>query len=365
MSRITQDAEPLSAEELARENREWKEAEESSRIARERAAGTYPEVEAKVEGDISAPTDPYAAPGRNKVALNLAAYASFSQDIREKLIWFHQHVLDQGHTIADAGQLIQYESSVVYRVFNGKYPGSIEKFADAIESYRKLWEERKDVAKHGFAENRTSKLIFSALSYAHANNSIALITGESGMGKTECAKAWRDRNNHGTTVFVTAPIGCHLSGFVRTVAKACGLNAKSTRDEMTDGVYRAFNRQRMLIVDEVGRLLPTSKSATPLALEYLRDLHDQTGCGLALLATARFGESMERSEYQFEQLLRRVGQPIRLYRKATADDVKPILVQYISTPSDAVMASAIEIANARGRLGRLVEICKVASKIAK
>ena len=66
----------------------------------------------------------------------------------------------------------------------------------------------------------------------------------------------------------------------------------------------------------------------------------------------------------FEQLIGRIGMPVRLPRKLSDAAVTPIVSQYLR-PTKAVMEAAVQIANNPGRLGILVETLKVASRIAK
>jgi DNA transposition AAA+ family ATPase len=121
----------------------------------------------------------------------------------------------------------------------------------------------------------------------------------------------------------------------------------------------------LVIVDEAHRLMPGStRTINPANLEFLRDIHDQTGCGLALLATARFQAALEKGEYQYEQLIGRIGMPIRLPKQIKRRDTMQIIQQFLPDPSSDTIAKSMEIANAPGRLGILVETLKVASRIA-
>jgi DNA transposition AAA+ family ATPase len=99
-------------------------------------------------------------------------------------------------------------------------------------------------------------------------------------------------------------------------------------------------------------------------LEILRDIFDQTGCALGLIATERFKHELTKSEYMFEQVLGRIGMPIRIPPKLREQDVFPILNQYIAKPSNDLRAEALRIANEMGRLGILVETLKIASRMA-
>jgi DNA transposition AAA+ family ATPase len=133
---------------------------------------------------------------------------------------------------------------------------------------------------------------------------------------------------------------------------------------MHDGILRGFNRNRILIVDEAHRLLPGDRRTNPVNLEILRDIHDRTGCALALLATDRFNVELRRSEYMFEQLLGRIGMPIRLPRKIKTADFEAIVKQYVPRPGAKLIAACEQIANEQGRLGILVETLKIASRMA-
>jgi DNA transposition AAA+ family ATPase len=117
-------------------------------------------------------------------------------------------------------------------------------------------------------------------------------------------------------------------------------------------------------VDEAHRLMPNDRRGSAVNIEILRDLHDQTGCALALIATQRFSDELQKSSYQFEQILGRIGMPIRLKRTILLKDIKPIIEQYLPDPSKELLDQCSAIANEQGRLGILVETLKVSSRIA-
>jgi hypothetical protein len=85
---------------------------------------------------------------------------------------------------------------------------------------------------------------------------------------------------------------------------------------------------------------------------------------LALIATQRFSDALVKGEYMYEQVLGRIGMPVRLKREILMDDILPIIKQYVKTPSKEMRHECKEIANERGRLGILVETLKIASRIA-
>jgi DNA transposition AAA+ family ATPase len=305
-----------------------------------------------------------SAQNRINIPLNLRNFRPYPADYHGLLMWFHQHVLDDQMTLEDAGKAIQYDKSTVYRVLKGDYSGSMEKVCKAIESYKRIADERATIQNNEIVENGITRMIGAGLDYALSNNSITMIIGESRMGKTESARLWRDANNHGTSVLVTAPPIGGAKALLARIAMAVGVNKNLNMVQMFDRITHSFNANRILIVDEAHRLLPSDRRSTPVNVEILRDLHDTTGCALALIATQRFSDDLHKSDYQFEQVLGRIGMPIRLKRNILLKDIRPIVEQYLPDPSSGLLDHCKQIANERGRLGILVEDLKVASRIA-
>jgi DNA transposition AAA+ family ATPase len=306
-----------------------------------------------------------SAHARINIPLNLENWKHIAPEIQTELLWFHQYILDHNLGWKAAEDATGYDQSTIFRVLKGTYTGSWQKIVDSIKSFRRISEKRGQIQVNEFAENSLTKLIWAGLDYALANNSITMIIGESRMGKTLSAKTWAAANNHGRSVFVTAsPIG-GIKTLMRAIAQRVGVNKNLNMSQMAEAIYRAFNSNRILIVDEFHRLLPSdSRTVNPTNIEFLRDLHDQTGCALALMSTQRAPDRLERGAYQYEQLIGRIGMPIRLPVRIQRKDILPIVEQYIERPSKELMVELEDVANRPGRLGIVVELLKVASRIA-
>ncbi|MGN6387294.1 MAG: AAA family ATPase [Verrucomicrobiota bacterium] len=305
-----------------------------------------------------------SAHSRINLPLNLENWKTLDEDTQSKLLWFHQYALDNRLDWSECCEALGYDRSTVFRVLKGTYEGSWRNITKAIDNYRRLIEDRSQIKQNDFAENGVWKIINSGLNYAMANNSITLIVGESRSGKSVAAKTWKERNNHGRSVYVTAPAYGGTKMLLRSIAQAVGISPNQPIPQMISAIYRAFNRSRILLIDEAHRLLPGDRRTNPVNLEIVRDIHDQTGCALALIATERFKSELTSSEYMFEQLIGRIGMPVRIPKKLRESEVMPIVTQYMGKPSAALKAEMMRIANEPGRLGILVEILKVASRIA-
>ncbi len=327
-------------------------------------------VAAFTEQELSERGTAASAQQRISIPMRVDRWSTLPPAQQELLVWFHQYVLDQDYTLDDAGQALGYERTVAHRVLNGVYgspqgKGSWDNITDSIKSFKKLAESRSEIQQSDFTPNTISRLIWGGLDYALANNSITTIVGESGQGKTLSTRAWRDANNHGRSVLITAPVVGRHSELLRRIVRAVGASVRTGADALLPAAYRAFNRHRILIIDEAHRLLPNRAGHEPIALEFLRDIHDTTGCALALISTERFNDALRKeSSYQYEQVLGRIGLPVRLPRRNTLKDIEPIIRQYVKRPTAKMLDACLEISNDTGRIRIVVERLKVGSRIA-
>jgi DNA transposition AAA+ family ATPase len=302
------------------------------------------------------------------IPLNLDKLARLPEPIRDDVTWFHSYCSAQGYTKEDCVEAISYSWPNIFKLFHGEYEGSLENVCRAIRSFRKTILARSKIQNAEFVPNRNSQLIFNALDYALHANVIALILGETGLSKSISLPVWRDKNNHGkTTLIELAPGATSSRRIARSVCEGIGASIGKNTDAMWEAIYKAFNPNRMLIIDEAHFLFPHSQS-NPIPLEALRRLHDRRKCAIALVASYRFGADLQSAKYHFEQLLGRSFTTV-LHDEFEAREVRPILEQYLGRPSEKVLDTALAIANNTlpehpGRLRRLVEVLRLASKIA-
>ncbi|MBI5770888.1 MAG: AAA family ATPase [Verrucomicrobia bacterium] len=315
------------------------------------------------------------AHARINVPINLENWRHLDTEVSGRLLWFHQHALDEGMGWEACAQALGYDDPAEgQRAIFGALKGTLENYDDVlerIEGYRKIARERAGIIRAEFAENPIAQLIWAGLDYAVANNSITLIEGDSGHGKTLCTEVWArmDRNNHGKTVRVEANAIGGTRVFLGEICRATGGNVNASIGQMREHCFRTMNEHRMLIVDEATRLLPTDRRSLPEKVEFLRELHDRRGCALALLATTRLEQELNKGAYIFEQVLGRIGMPIRLPRVLTEEHFRPIVVQYFPRPGEKLLAACAQLANNKmprqqGRLRLLSQVLRLASRVA-
>lgn len=317
-----------------------------------------------------------AASSANKrinIPLNIENWKHLPAEQVEQLLWFHQYLLHQDMGYPEAAKAIEYDDSTIFRILKGTYEGNWANIVRAIKTYRaevvrvkKVEAMQSAVGTCKYVENRVTKRLDWILGYTLGRAGSSLILAEGGMGKTMGGKHWGEENNHGTSVFVEClPIG-GAKGLLRQIAEKVGVNKNLNTSQMLEAVVRAFNRTRILILDEIQQHVPLSQRTTPTALEMARRIKDLSGCALAMIGTVRVAGDLAKTPYLYEQIIRRTGKPYYLPDKFEESDVLPIITQFIKKPSDDFCEVLLTWANDRevGRLNYVVDQLTFASKIA-
>jgi DNA transposition AAA+ family ATPase len=304
---------------------------------------------------------------RCNVPIDLRNWEKLEEKVREELVWFHQHIFDENLSNDDAAKALGYDWSTVYRCLKGTYEGNWENVRQRILKYRAIWRDRRRIQRAQFVPNKNTKLIWDALDYMMASNTIVLITGPARSGKSLSTELWRDQNNSGRTILFNTPVKCTPMSLLRTICETIG-RRPGAYEFMLGQIRKALNKGRHLLADEAHFLL-TGRNHSPICMEILRRFHDETECGLGLIATSRFGEDLAASNYQFEQLLGRIDQPVVLFRELEDEDIRPLLEQYFVRVTDLIMETSLAIVNdslatfEKGRYGALVGLLRRASRM--
>jgi len=152
------------------------------------------------------------------------------------------------------------------------------------------------------------------------------------------------------------------------IAQSCRVHSQRKTVDLRDRLIRSFNRRRILLVDEIGRLLRGNRRGAMAELEFLRRLHDVQHCAIALIATPVFAQEMQTGWLRdfLEQLLGRIAQPLYIPETVYRSEVKAIVQAFRkSDPPADLVALAHTIANEPGKLGILFELLRQAVALAE
>ncbi len=208
--------------------------------------------------------------------------------------WLHSFYYDSGKGLQEIGREIGYDGSTVSKVFCGKYEGNLADVVKAVTRYRALIEERGSVNRAPYIKTGLYREIEECCQAALTYQKIVQIYGESQVGKTSALAHYAQEHNHGQTIFVTMPVGGSLTHFLAALAAKVRMTNCARGEILAMNIAKCFGPNNILIVDELHRALQArSYSGQSLkTMDFLRDLHDQTGCGLVLCGTNVFRDQM-------------------------------------------------------------------------
>lgn len=208
--------------------------------------------------------------------------------------WFHADYYDAGISLEAAGKLIGYNGGTISKVFHGVYEGDLAAVAKAIERYRTLKSERSTINKADFVETALYKEITECCQAALMYQKIVFLFGESQIGKSTCLKHYAEEHNHGETVYVEMPVGGSLTHFLAALAEKVRTGVEARDGVLQLNLMKSLGPRNLLIVDEPMRALQAKSygGRALKTLDFIRSLHDNTGCGVVLAGTNIFRDQM-------------------------------------------------------------------------
>lgn len=146
-----------------------------------------------------------------------------------------------------------------------------------------------------FVQTKTARDILTVARLVRENQTMGLVFGPTGIGKTRCALALHE--TFIGSVLITVIWGMHHpKGLTAGIAEQIGVRHTSGTQnreyehltQLERVIKRLKDSNRLLIVDEAHKLKDP-------AVELLREIHDATGCPILLLATKELHDRIQRS----------------------------------------------------------------------
>ncbi len=235
----------------------------------------------------------------------------------------------------DFCEKIHYDYTTVGRIYRGAYlnPTTGKPYgipANMLKGMREFLDtERKRVllGTTEFVETPTAKRIFTACDLARESGTPVFLWGASHIGKTFALTQYSRTHNHGRSPYIRIRPARGINGFLETLAIAVGISPHDKRDAIIARIKKAVKSNMLMILDELHQLSLTSSKYTYFqALEILREIYDETGCGMVLCGTELFETSvMQERNGVLEQLYRRGVHKIKLPSQPTRGDVAAVL----------------------------------------
>ncbi|MCU8204413.1 AAA family ATPase [Vibrio vulnificus] len=264
-------------------------------------------------------------------------------------------------TAAQLAKEISVAPATLSQVLNGKYTADPVAIIEKLEKWLRLRDRRAATpnVNPGFVMTETAKLITTDLTYAQVMESIVVIFGASGVGKSETLREYQ-RNNNNVWMITASPSRSTLTECLYELAMELGLDDAPRRKGPLSRVVR--NRLRksegLVIIDEADHLdYPT--------LEELRILQEETGVGLVFVGNNKVYTQLTggRRNEDFARLFSRIAKKRGLHKTRLAD-VRAIAGAW-GVNGEAERSLMIQISERPGGLRLLTKTLKLAAMYAQ
>lgn len=249
----------------------------------------------------------------------------------------------------------------------GSYAGSISNVTERVRRWLEAHEEAKRAmmtlpTAPDYVPTPTSQRLVEALLYAQTMPEFSVATMGAGVGKTTTARHYVATRPHAYLVTMR-PSTAGRHAMLQELALALDVMERNPArlDRAIGGKLKRNGRHTLLILDEAQNLVDD-------AVNQLRYLNDEFGCGIALLGNEavyrRFG-SLSHDDKQRDgdaQVQSRIGLRI-LQRQARAGDVDAILDAWKIDDAE-VRRLCHAIARKPGALRQVDKALKLASMLA-
>ncbi len=198
-----------------------------------------------------------------------------------------QYIAQHNISITFVAKAVGKSTSTISQFLAAKYRGDQASLGFAVHNWmHQDLKRRRAPSFDGFVLTKVAKRIYVAINFATETSRIAIIHGPAGIGKTMTVNAYRARNTNCLFVRVTAG-SQNASGLLQKLGYQLSITTPHwIRTLMSLICGKLDETNRLIIVDEAHRLAYD-------ALEALRDIHDQTGCPIALIGTAKIAHKID------------------------------------------------------------------------
>ena len=224
------------------------------------------------------------------------------------------YMTENGMTQQQVANAIGKSVTTVNQYLKGTYKGKVEEVDSAVE--RLIGRARDKVVErkmnNEFVMTYVAERCLDAISIAHVEGEITVITGAAGLGKTQALKAYVRKNPE--TILIEVEPSCSPKVLLKTLCNEVGANDMGLNHDLFKRITERLGAGRLIIVDEA-ELLSTK------SLEYLRRIHDLTGCGVVLAGMPRLLMNLKGKYGELAQLYSRVGIAVDLKNSLDKEDV--------------------------------------------
>lgn len=260
-------------------------------------------------------------------------------------------------------------SGSYHKVSEAKLDQLLRQLNDWIEEDARRRRTRPD---RPFVYTSVANAMIDAAKFAAQRRWIVIVYGPTGFGKTMCAHVIAEK--HVGAIYLRLGKGCCTYAKIRDrlfgLLKISRGRANRRQLSIDEAIFdKLRDSGRLIVFDEAHRIRDDG-------LEFLRDVHDETGCPMLLVATKDLWERIQSDDEDHGQMRRRVGLSIDLAGLAdgrrtggrgrifTAEEIRRIYESPKVRLSPDAVEYLVDVANliGYGSLGRCDQLvdCAVA-----
>jgi DNA transposition AAA+ family ATPase len=293
---------------------------------------------------------------------------SITQEQSDLIWWFFVLCKENDWSLAEAGRELGYESgSTIWHLFHGTYGAKVDTIIGHIQRYRKTYEERSAYRNIQFIQTSIAKRVFEVCHAALISQSIAFIYGDPQIGKTEALLEYARQNNHGQTKYVRLPASAGVQLVAKVVAKACYVSPNTNFENLRESILDAVDGHTLVLIDEAHQsFLSYQKSSQIKVLEFLREIHDRTKCGMVFCGTKVLREELHTGKLalMLRQLERRGIIQVNLPDTPPKRDLDAIAKAFGLEPATENALEVVKDMIHRYGLGKYVKFLQAATRMA-
>ncbi|EIN5079542.1 AAA family ATPase [Escherichia coli] len=199
---------------------------------------------------------------------------------------------------------------------NDKYNGDNERVSQILQRWLEKYHAVAELPEPPrFVETQTVKQIWTSMRFASLTESIAVVCGNPGVGKTEAAREYRRTNNNVWMITIT-PSCASVLECLTELAFELGMNdAPRRKGPLSRALRRRLEgTQGLVIIDEADHLGAE-------VLEELRLLQESTRIGLVLMGNHQVYSNMTGGNrtVEFARLFSRIAKRTAINKTKKAD----------------------------------------------
>ena len=221
--------------------------------------------------------------------------------------------------------------------------GNYETIEPKIEAFLEVQESKaqREELVLGFVSTKTTRRISEVMRDAHEAGDTVVIYGQAGLGKTQAVKNYCEKNP--AAILIEANPSFTALVLMRKLAAAAKVSTVGSLNDLFESVSdRLRDSGRLIVVDEAENL--------PLrALEIIRRLHDDTGCGLVLSGMPRLVANLRGKHGELVQLYSRVSVALNLGDSMPDEELEEIARAAMPEADDETIAELVKHSNGNTR----------------